>query len=67
MKSWSWTRARRPSNGLKKQRRCYSGKKKRHTLKAQFVINRKTRQVIRTAHGREHDFRLFKRSRARFA
>jgi hypothetical protein len=32
------------------------------------VIDRKTRQVICTAHGRgrEHDFRLFKRSQVRF-
>jgi len=59
---------KRPSNGPKKQRRCYSGKKKWHTLKAQFVIDRKTKQVICTAHGRgrEHDFRLFKRSQVRF-
>ncbi len=33
------------------------------------MIDRKTRQVICTAHGRgrEHDFRLFKRSRVRLA
>ena len=44
--------------------RSYRGKKKRHTLKAQFVVDRQTRQIICTAFGREreHDFRLFKRS-----
>jgi len=49
----------------KKQRRSYSGKKKRHTQKAQVVADQKTRQIIATAFGlgRRHDFRLFGRSR----
>ncbi len=48
----------------KKQRRCYSGKKKRHTLKAQLLMNWETREVIATAFGRgqTHDFSLFKQS-----
>jgi hypothetical protein len=46
----------------KKQRGYYSGKKKRHTLKAQVLVNQATGQIICTAFGkgRVHDFRLFK-------
>lgn len=46
----------------KKQRTYYSGKHKRHTLKAQVVVNQATGQIICTAFGkgRVHDFRLFK-------
>ena len=46
----------------KKQRTYYSGKKKRHTLKAQVVVNQTTGQILCTAFGkgRVHDFRLFK-------
>lgn len=46
----------------KKQRAYYSGKKKRHTLKAQVVVNQASGQIICTAFelGRVHDFRLFK-------
>jgi transposase len=52
------------SNDQKKQRRYYSGKKKRHTQKAQVVVAKKTKQVVCTftGKGREHDFKLFKRS-----
>lgn len=58
------TRPRRRSSGPKKQRQCYSGKKKRHTLKTQLLLNWETREVISTAFGkgRTHDFRLFKES-----
>jgi hypothetical protein len=54
-------------NGLKKQRRYYSGKKRRHTLKSQIVVAQRGLQILCTAHGkgREHDFRLFKRSRVK--
>ena len=46
----------------KKQRTYYSGKKKRHTLKAQVVVNQANGQIICTAFGKGkvHDFRLFK-------
>ncbi|WP_242541969.1 IS5 family transposase [Leptolyngbya sp. Cla-17] len=46
----------------KKQRRYYSGNKKRHTLKAQVLVNQATGQIICTAFGkgRVHDFRRFK-------
>jgi hypothetical protein len=48
----------------KKQRKYYSGKKKRHTQKAQVLIDKKSKQVLCTftGKGREHDFKLFKRS-----
>ena len=54
-------------SGPKKQRRYYSGKKKRHTLKTQLVVEKSTRRVLCLAHekGRRHDFRLFKKSKVR--
>ena len=53
------------SNDQKEQKAYDSGKKKRHTLKSQVVIDGRTRQVIWTAHGRgtTHDFALYKHSR----
>ena len=47
-----------------KQRSYYSGKKKRHTLKSQVVVETESLKVICTAHGtgKEHDFQLFKQS-----
>jgi hypothetical protein len=49
----------------KKQKQYYSGKKKRHTLKSQLVINQANREIICMAYGRgkKHDFHLFKSSR----
>ena len=49
----------------KKQRRAYSGKKKRHTHKAQVVADPKTGRILATAFsaGKVHDFKLFQRSR----
>ncbi len=32
----------------KRQKRYYSGKKKRHTLKTQLVVDKKTKQIICT-------------------
>ena len=57
------------SNARKKQRRYYSGKKKRHTQKAQLVVAHKTREIICVTggKGREHDFKLFKRSQIAIA
>ena len=48
----------------RKQRQFYSGKKKRHTLKSQLIINRETGEIICTffGKGRSHDFSLFKAS-----
>jgi len=55
-------------SGPKKQRRFYSGKKKRHTLKTQLVIDKTSQKVICTSfiHGKRHDFHLFKQSGVRF-
>jgi transposase len=49
----------------KKQRRYYSGKKKRHTQKAQIIADKRTGQILATAfcEGKRQDFALFKRSR----
>jgi len=58
-----WRKAR--SNARKKQRRSYSGKKKRHAQNAQLVVAPQTREILCVAvgKGREHDCNLFKRSR----
>jgi DDE superfamily endonuclease len=47
----------------KKQKQFYSGKKKRHTIKAQLIMHYKTKMILSTAlaHGRVHDMELFKR------
>ncbi len=47
-----------------KQRRWYSGKKKRHTLKTQVVIDVSTRMILcgATAFGAMHDLTLFRQS-----
>lgn len=46
----------------RKQRKYYSGKKRRHTQKAQVIVDGKTGRIIATAFGpgSKHDFRLFK-------
>lgn len=43
------------------------GKKKRHTLKSQVVVDQSTGEILCTAHGKgkEHDFRIFKNSKVR--
>lgn len=48
----------------KNQRKYYSGKKKRHTLKTQVVINKASKEIIalETRNGKVHDFRIFKES-----
>jgi hypothetical protein len=53
----------------KRQKHYYSGKKKRHTLKSQIVVDKKTKEVICTsfANGKKHDFRLFKESKIRIS
>ena len=49
----------------KKQRRYYSGKKKRHTQKAQLIADKRTGKIVATAfcEGKKADFALFKASR----
>ena len=54
------------SGRKKKQRRFYSGKKKRHTIKSQLIVDPKGKKIICTSfsNGKRHDFRLFKESKA---
>ncbi len=51
-------------NVQKKQKRHYSGKKKRHTQKAQLIVDGKNAQILATdfCHGSQHDFQLFKQN-----
>ncbi len=53
----------------RRQKWFYSGKKKRHTLKAQLIIEKSTGKIICTffGQGRQHDFALFKASGVKFA
>ena len=53
-------------NVQKKQKKHYSGKKKRHTQKAQVAADLKSKQILATdlATGSTHDFQLFKESRS---
>jgi hypothetical protein len=55
-------------NRYRKQREYYSGKKKKHTIKTQIVINKKTKKIICTnfTNGKTHDFKLFKDSNLPF-
>ncbi len=48
---------------VKKQRQWYSGKKKRHTIKAQLIVCLKTLQILLVVgdKGRTHDFTVLKR------
>ena len=48
----------------KKQRKYYSGKKKRHTIKAQVIADRNNGTILCTAEstGKTHDFALYKNS-----
>ena len=49
----------------KKQKKYYSGKNKRHTIKTQVVVDKKTRKVIAVdcSAGKTHDFNWFKKSK----
>ena len=49
----------------KKQKKYYSGKKKRHTIKTQLVINKNTQEIIciYVTKGKIHDFKAFKNSK----
>lgn len=52
-------------NARKKQRHSYSGKKKRHTQKAQLIADYTTGKILATAfcEGKKQDFALFKASK----
>lgn len=55
---------KRIKNRNNKQKHFYSGKRKRHTLKTQVVVDKKSQKVICTSfsNGKKHDFKLFKES-----
>lgn len=46
------------------QREYYSGKKKRHTIKAQIIMNEKDKKILSVCFdkGSVHDFKIFKNS-----
>jgi len=52
----------------RRQRRFYSGKKKRHTLKCQLIIECETGEILCTffGKGRQHDFKVFQASGIHF-
>ena len=52
-------------NRNNRQKHFYSGRKKRHTIKSQIVVNKKMKEVVCTAfaNGKCRDFKLFKRSK----
>jgi IS5 family transposase len=54
----------RPKN-KRRRKSHYSGKKKRHTVKTQLIVNRKGLIVHKTRHsrGKKHDYQLYKDTR----
>jgi AraC-like DNA-binding protein len=52
---------------VKKQRQWFSGKKKRHTIKAQLIVCLTTLQILLVVcdKGRTHDFKILKKGRLR--
>jgi hypothetical protein len=59
---------KRIRNRNNEQKHFYSGKKKRHTLKSQVVVDKKSSMIICTnfCNGKKHDFKLFKESKVRW-
>ncbi|WP_422398273.1 hypothetical protein [Spiroplasma endosymbiont of Eupeodes luniger] len=53
------------SNAQKRQKQSYSGKKKKHTIKTQVIIEQETRKIIATSFSlwKKHDYSLFKESK----
>jgi hypothetical protein len=53
----------------RRQRQFYSGKKRRHTLKCQIVLELESGVIVCTffGKGRRHDFKLYQASGVRFA
>lgn len=54
-------------NRKNRQKHYYSGKKKKHTIKTQVMVNKKNSQILAVnfSNGKKHDFRLFKESKIR--
>jgi hypothetical protein len=59
---------KRIKNRNNRQKHYYSGKKKRHTLKSQVVVEKKFGTIICTnfCNGKTHDFKLYKKSKVRW-
>lgn len=61
-------RPKRKRSGRRRnvQKQFYSGKKKRHTVKEQIIVDTKTGTIVATAftNGKTHDFALFKNSKS---
>lgn len=57
--------SQRPKKNKRSQKKYYSGKKKKHTLKTQIVVNSSGRilEVSKTYPGSIHDFEVFRRER----
>lgn len=57
------TEQQRQRPGKKTQRKWYSGKKKRHTVKTQLTVSRQGRilDISKSFPGRVHDYEIFKR------
>lgn len=60
-------RPKRKKFGSRKnrQKRYYSGKKKRHTIKQQICVDVKSKKIISSAYacGKTHDFKIYKKSK----
>lgn len=60
-------RPKRNKKGRRKnrQKHFYSGKKKRHTIKQQIVVDTKSQKIIATSqsNGKTHDFKIYKKSK----
>ena len=52
----------RPENRRRRRKTYYSGKRKRHTVKTQFMVNSQGLIIHKTGHkkGRRHDFDIYK-------
>lgn len=52
-------------NAQKRQKQFYSGKKKKHTIKTQVIIEQKTKKIIATSFSIDkiHNYTLFKESK----
>ena len=55
---------KKTKNRKNKQKHWYSGKKKRHTIKTQLVVNKNKKIIcLDFSNGKKHDFQLFKESK----
>jgi len=56
----------RPTKNRKKRRLYYSGKRKKHTVKNLYAVNRKGLLIYKTRHkqiGKKHDYNIYKNNR----